>query len=47
LNKAFQDLPTNLIVRSEVTEITFIFAIAGAFLALTALALAMLWNPLL
>jgi Ca-activated chloride channel family protein len=47
LNKAFQNLPTNLIVRSEVTEITFIFAIAGAFLALVALALAMLWNPLL
>ncbi len=47
LNNAFQNLPTNLIVRSEVTEITFIFAIAGAFLALIALALAILWNPLL
>lgn len=47
LNKAFQNLPTNLIVRSEVTEITFIFAIAGAFLAVLALALAMIWNPLM
>jgi Ca-activated chloride channel family protein len=46
LNNAFQNLPTNLIVHSEVTEITFIFAIAGAFLALVAIALAMLWNPL-
>lgn len=47
LNKAFQNLPTNLIVRSEVTEITFIFAIAGAFLAVLAIALAMIWNPLM
>lgn len=47
LNKAFQNLPTNLIVRSEVTEITFLFAIAGAFLAIIAIALAMLWNPAL
>jgi Ca-activated chloride channel family protein len=47
LSKAFQNLPTNLIVRSEVTEITFIFAIAGAFLAMTGIALAMLWNPVL
>lgn len=47
LNKAFQNLPTNLIVRSEITEVTFLFAIAGAFLALIAIALAMIWNPLI
>lgn len=47
LNAAFRNVPTHLIMRSEVTEITFIFAAVGALLALLAIGLAMMWQPLL
>lgn len=46
LHKVFEELPTSLIMRSEVTEISVAFAAIGAFFAILAIALSMLWNPL-
>jgi Ca-activated chloride channel family protein len=46
LTKVFQDLPTYLITKHEVTEISFIFAGLGALLVATAIACALRWNPL-
>jgi Ca-activated chloride channel family protein len=46
LVEVFEQLPTNLIVRTETTEISFIFAAAGALLAALAVVLSLLWNPL-
>jgi len=46
LNEVFDNLPTSLITRTEVTEISVFFAAAGAFLAALAVLLGMLWNPL-
>jgi Ca-activated chloride channel family protein len=46
LFNAFQDLPTNLIVKHETTEISFVFAAIGALLAGLAISLSLLWHPL-
>jgi Ca-activated chloride channel homolog len=46
LQSVFEKLPTNLITRHEVTEITVIFAALGAFLACAALVLAQVFHPL-
>jgi Ca-activated chloride channel family protein len=46
LIKAFQDLPTFLIAKSEITEVSVFFATAGALLALLAMFLALRWQPL-
>lgn len=46
LHAVFESLPTSLITRPEITEISFIFAGIGAFLALLAIGLALLWQPL-
>lgn len=43
---AFQNLPTNLIVKTETTEISFAFAALAALLAGLAVVLGMLWHPL-
>jgi hypothetical protein len=42
----FQSLPTYLITKHEVTEISVVFAAGGALLVALALALALRWNPL-
>jgi Ca-activated chloride channel family protein len=46
LNKVFTDLPTSLIVKHGVTEITVFFAAFGTLLAGLAILLALLWHPL-
>ncbi len=46
LNSVFQNLPTNLITRHEVTEISVAFAAIGALLAALAIALSLIWSPL-
>jgi Ca-activated chloride channel family protein len=46
LQKVFQDLPTHLITRHETTEISAVFAAAGALLAALAIGLSMRWHPL-
>lgn len=46
LLKVFQSLPTYLITKHEVTEISVVFAAGGALLVALALALALRWNPL-
>jgi Ca-activated chloride channel family protein len=46
LHQVFEELPLSLIMRHEVTEISYIFAAIGALLATLAIALSMLWNPL-
>jgi Ca-activated chloride channel family protein len=46
LLNVFQELPTNLIFRHEVTEISVIFASIGALFAAIGIALSMLWHPL-
>ena len=47
LQNVFASLPTNLVTREEKLEISVIFAALGALLAAAALALSLLWNPLL
>jgi hypothetical protein len=46
LQQIFEELPTSLIMRSEVTEISVFFATIGALFATVAITLSMLWNPL-
>jgi len=46
LNKVFADLPTSLIVKHGVTEITVFFTAFGTLLAGLAVLLALLWHPL-
>ncbi len=46
LHQVFQELPLSLIMRHEVTEISVFFAALGALLAMAAISLSMLWNPL-
>ena len=46
LHTVFQNLPTSLITRHEVTEISVLFAALGALLATVAIALSMIWHPL-
>jgi Ca-activated chloride channel family protein len=46
LQKVFTDLPTNLIVKHDVMEVSVAFTAIGALFAFLAVALSMLWNPL-
>ncbi len=46
LNEAFQNLPTNLITKTETTEISVFFAALGALLAALGVGLSLLWHPL-
>ena len=46
LNNVFKELPTYLITRHEILEISAAFAAIGALLASMAVILSMLWNPL-
>ncbi len=46
LLRAFQTVPTNLIIKTETTEVGAYFAIAGALLSILAIALALRWAPL-
>ena len=46
LLKVFQDLPTYLIAKHEVLEITVFFSTLGGMLALLAIVLALRWQPL-
>jgi Ca-activated chloride channel family protein len=46
LNSVFANLPTNLIVKHEATEVTFAFVGLGGLLAVLALLLGKAWRPL-
>lgn len=46
LQEVFESLPTYLITRLETTEISVIFAAAGALLAALAVGLSLIWHPL-
>lgn len=46
LQSVFAHLPTSVITRRETTEISVVFVVAGALLLVTALGLALLWQPL-
>ena len=46
LNKVFQNLPTNLITRHEIMEISVVFVALGAVLVATAILLGQAWRPL-
>jgi Ca-activated chloride channel family protein len=46
LQNVFQNLPTYLITKHEITEISVVFTAIGALLAAMAIALSLLWHPL-
>ena len=46
LNQVFRDLPTYLITKHETTEVSVVFAAAGAILTALAVVLALRWQPL-
>jgi Ca-activated chloride channel homolog len=46
LQSVFQNLPTYLITKHEITEISAAFTAIGALLAFMAIALSLLWHPL-
>lgn len=46
LQNVFKELPTYLITRHEISEVSFIYAGLGAFLVGLAIALSLLWHPL-
>ena len=46
LNTVFQNLPTNLITRHEIMEISVIFVALGAVLVTIAILLGQAWRPL-
>lgn len=46
LQEVFAELPTSLITKTEILEITVAFALAGALLVALALGLGLRWNPL-
>jgi Ca-activated chloride channel family protein len=46
LNAVFQDLPTSLITKHEVTEISVVFAALGLVLVALAILLGQAWRPL-
>ena len=46
LQSVFANLPTYLIVKHEVMEVSVAFTAIGALLAVMAVALSMLWNPM-
>jgi Ca-activated chloride channel homolog len=47
LENVFRELPSTLITREEITEISVAFAALGALLAALAIGLAMAWQPLI
>jgi len=46
LNSVFQNLPTYLIVKHEVSEVSFLFVAIGAVLAALAIGLSLMWHSL-
>ncbi len=46
LQSVFKSLPTNLIARHEVSEVSFLYVAIGAVLAALAISLSLLWHPL-
>jgi Ca-activated chloride channel family protein len=46
LDKVFRSLPTYLIFKHGVVEISVVFTMLGALLAMTAIALGLIWRPL-
>jgi Ca-activated chloride channel homolog len=46
LQSVFESLPTYLIVKHEVVEVSVIFTAIGALLAIAAITLSLLWHPL-
>jgi Ca-activated chloride channel homolog len=46
LQSVFQNLPTNIIVKHDVTEISVVFTALGAILAAMGIILSLLWHPL-
>ena len=46
LESVFQQLPTYVILKHQTTEISALFAVAGAAFALLAVGLSLLWHPL-
>ncbi len=46
LEAVFNSLPTSLIVRHAVQEISVLFTAIGALLAMLAVALSLTWHPL-
>ena len=46
LYQVFLDLPTKIVLQKERLEITFIFSVLGAILAVLAIGLSLLWRPL-
>lgn len=46
LQQVFRDLPTYLITKHQMTELTAICAAAGAFLAMVAMGLSLAWHPI-
>jgi hypothetical protein len=46
LSNIYNNLPLHLVIKTETTEITFVFVIIGALLTTMAITLALLWNPL-
>lgn len=46
LENVFQNLPTNIIVKHDVTEVSVFFTGLGALLAIVGISLSMLWRPL-
>ena len=46
LQNVFQNLPTYLISKHEITEISVLFTALGVLLAAAAIILSLLWNPL-
>ncbi len=46
LEKVFADLPTYLIIKHEVLEMSVVFVGIGALLAIIAALLSILWHPL-
>lgn len=46
LQEVFENLPTNLIIKTEVTEISVAFAALGGLLAMLAISLSLMWRPL-
>jgi Ca-activated chloride channel family protein len=46
LEKVFQNLPTNLIMKYETSEVSVLFVIGGAVLSMLAIGLSLAWRPL-
>jgi Ca-activated chloride channel family protein len=46
LQEVFQELPTYLFTRREITEISVVFAAVGALLTALAIVLSLIWHPL-